>query len=62
LTAGDVFGEIALLRDVARTASVRAADHCVLQTLTREDFLAAVSNADVRSRADAMAARRLPAY
>lgn len=62
LAAGDVFGEIALLRDVPRTASVVAVDDCVLQTLDREAFLAAVGNVEVRSRIDAIAARRLPAY
>ena len=62
LAAGDVFGEIALLRDVPRTASVVAVQDCVLQTLDRGAFLAAVGNVDVRSRVDAMAAKRLPAY
>jgi MFS family permease len=62
LTEGDVFGEVALLRDVPRTASVVALDDCMLQTLDREAFLAAVANVEVRSRIDAMAAKRLPAY
>jgi CRP-like cAMP-binding protein len=62
LTAGDCFGEIALLRDVPRTASVVASEDCVLQTLRREDFLAAVSNPEARSAADAIVARRLPSY
>ncbi len=43
LEAGDVFGEIALLRDVPRTASVRALTACDLLTLAREEFLAAVT-------------------
>jgi MFS family permease len=62
LAAGDCFGEIALLRDVPRTASVVATEDCVLQTLSREDFLAAVSNPEARTAADAIAARRLPSY
>jgi MFS family permease len=62
LEPGDVFGEIALLRDVPRTASVRGVEDCVLQTLEREAFLAAVSNPEVRSRTDAIAAKRLPSY
>ncbi len=62
LSAGECFGEIALLRDVPRTASVIALEECVLQSLTREDFLDAVSDTEVRTRADALAAKRLPVY
>jgi CRP-like cAMP-binding protein len=43
LGPGDVFGEIALLHDVPRTASVRSTAESRLQTLAREDFLAAVT-------------------
>jgi len=60
---GDPFGEIALLRDVPRTATVTAAEDSVLLYLERDAFLEAVTgNSEVTSRADDLIARRVPTY
>jgi CRP-like cAMP-binding protein len=58
---GECFGEIALLRDVPRTATVTALENSVLQALDREDFLAAMSgDTELLGRTESMAARRTP--
>jgi MFS family permease len=60
LGPGDYVGEIALLRDVPRTATVTAASAVVLQALDREHFIPAVTGQGAfRNEADAAIATRL---
>ena len=59
---GEAFGEIALLRNVARTATVRATEDTKLLALERDDFIAAVTgHAPSSEAADSLIAERLPA-
>ena len=57
---GDYFGEIALLRNVPRTATVTAREQMELCTIRREDFLAVVTgHPTVRMAGEAVVRERL---
>ena len=60
LQRGDCFGEIALLRDIPRTATITADQPLRTLALGREEFLTAVTgNSMSKAAADALAAERL---
>jgi predicted MFS family arabinose efflux permease len=60
LLPGEAFGEIALLRDVPRTATVTALEDTTVLGLDRDEFIAAVTGyAPSREAADTVIAQRL---
>jgi MFS family permease len=62
ILAGGFFGEIALLRETPRTATVTATADCRLLTVERDHFLAAVTgHAESAAAADLVVSRRLAA-
>ena len=57
---GEFFGEIGLLRDVPRTATISAVEDTELLALERHDFLDAVTGQiEARSAAEDIVTRRL---
>ncbi len=59
--AGDYFGEVALLHDVRRTATVRAETPSTLYALGRESFVAAITgHPAAAAEAYRVAAERMP--
>jgi MFS family permease len=62
LQPGEFFGEIALLRDVPRTATVRALEPLRLYAVERDEFIAAVTgHAPTLAAAESIVRSRLPA-